>query len=154
MRILYDSKHAARVALGVAHVRRKITLANNRNHLVLRFPASIGLKITKQTSALRAVAPPQVCGAASAGETHRQQTRSLDKNVSCTPTLARPASLTCSSKCGFPHFHAGKNLCVLRYALDVMDLLGESLTPARILALCRFIQFTSAGRPGKSSDVA
>ena len=33
VRILYDSKHAARVALGVAHARRNIALAHKCNEL-------------------------------------------------------------------------------------------------------------------------
>ena len=37
MRILYDSKHAARVAPGVARARRNIALANKCNDLVLRW---------------------------------------------------------------------------------------------------------------------
>ena len=36
MRILYDSKHAARVVLGVAHARRNKSLASRCNDLVLR----------------------------------------------------------------------------------------------------------------------
>ena len=36
MRFLYDSKHAARVTLGVAHARRNISLARKCNDLVLR----------------------------------------------------------------------------------------------------------------------
>ena len=35
MRIVYDSKHAARVALGVAHARRNKSLASRCNDLVL-----------------------------------------------------------------------------------------------------------------------
>ena len=37
VRILCDSKHAARVAIGVAHARRNISLASNCNDLILRY---------------------------------------------------------------------------------------------------------------------
>ena len=36
VRILFDSKHAAHVTLGVAHARRHIALARKCNELVLR----------------------------------------------------------------------------------------------------------------------
>ena len=36
VRILYDSEHAARVALGVAHTRKNIVLASRCNDLFLR----------------------------------------------------------------------------------------------------------------------
>ena len=43
VRILYFSKHVARVDLGDAHARRKIALANVCNVLVLRFKDRLGI---------------------------------------------------------------------------------------------------------------
>ena len=43
VRILHDSKHAARVTLGVAHAQRNIALAQKYNELVLR---SKGMRIS------------------------------------------------------------------------------------------------------------
>ena len=45
MRILNDSKHAARVALGVAHACRNIALASKCNELILRSKDKIYVSI-------------------------------------------------------------------------------------------------------------
>ena len=45
VRIFYDSKHAARVSLGVAHAKRNTTLASNRNELIVRTKGKFDISV-------------------------------------------------------------------------------------------------------------